>query len=197
MPTVSVDPWDKSRHFCKAFSTFFILLSVSGEWTWWWEGKICKNVTYLRPQPLVFWLRHFFTPVVTLLSTLCMSSLDHINISSQSSLLVCMCVCVFLLKGQCRGPGGWSKGYVWERGSKVLAGLSWLLMTAIDRTSHTPSPCALHTTSSSTTLTPTAAALPHPTSPPTQDSSNASWGPRQRFGLTVSLKLLIKFVTSL
>lgn len=44
------------------------------------------------------------------------------------------------------GSTGCSEGYVWEWGSKVLAGLSRLLMAAIDWTSHTLSACSLHTT---------------------------------------------------
>lgn len=117
-----------------------------------------------------------------------MSPLYHVNISSQTSLPMRVCVCVCLIGGQRRGPGGCSEGYVWEQGSKVLAGLSGLLMTAIDRTSHTPSPRALHTTSPSTTLTPGSLTPTSPclTSPSTQNRSNAFLGPRQHFGLAVS-----------
>lgn len=80
--------------------------------------------------------------------------------------------------GRCRGPtAGCSEGYVWQQGSEVLAGLSGLLMTAIDWTSHTPSNCGLHTSSSSTTLDTWQPRPASPRLPPNQHRSDAFQGP--------------------
>lgn len=88
---------------------------------------------------------------------------------------VCRCVSLFWgggvvagAGGYWGGPGGCSEGYVRERSSAALAGLSWLLMTAMEWTSRTPSPPASRSSSSSTTLTPGSLAPPRPASPPHQ-----------------------------
>lgn len=131
--------------------TFFCLGSTDSS-----KGrkKICKNVTYPKPHPLVFLLRHYFHPwYVTVLHTTHVSSLSCWHQRSDQFAGVCVCVCL-LQGGRCRGPGGSSEDYVWERDSMALPGLSPLLMMAVEWTSHTPSPCASHTSSSSTTLTP-------------------------------------------
>lgn len=71
----------------------------------------------------------------------------HVNIGAQTGVCVggggCWC-----------SPGGCSGGYVCERSGAAPPGLSWLLMTAIAWTSRTPSPPAVQSSSSSTTLTP-------------------------------------------
>ena len=151
----------------------------------------------MSPLAWVFLLRHFFTPGAARFLTPHMTPLYHVNISSQTGLLIC--VCVRLLGGQCRGPGGCSEVYVWEQGSKALADLSGLLMTAIDRTSHTPSPCALHTTSSSTTVAPGSLtpASPCLTSPSTLDRSDAFRGPQTTFWLGCQPRLSQEFLLCL
>lgn len=40
----SVALWQRQEHFCQVPSHIFILLSASGEWSQWWEGKICRNI---------------------------------------------------------------------------------------------------------------------------------------------------------
>lgn len=112
----------------------------------------------------------FLTPGVALLLLVRMSALYH-AMSSRTSLP--LCVCVRPPGANAGAPEAARRGYVWKRGSKVLAGLSGLLMTAIDRTSRTPSPRASHTTSSSTTLTPGSLTPPPPASPRLQPWTGA------------------------
>lgn len=93
--------------------------------------------------------------------------------------------------GYWRGPGGCSEGYVRERSSAALPGLSWLLMTAMEWTSRTPSPPASRSSSSSTTLTPGSLAPPRPASPsPGRGSHNGFWGPQQPLASIVSIAAL-------
>lgn len=115
---------------------FFLLLSVSGGWAQWREGKLCKNVI---SETITSWIavETFFKPGVQLFLSVALTSAVR---------GVCRRACTCLLGGRCGGSTGCSEGYVWEWGSKVLAGLSGLLMAAIDWTSHTLSACALHTT---------------------------------------------------
>lgn len=84
--------------------------------------------------------------------------------------------------GHWYSPGGCSEGYVCERSGAALPDLSWLLMTAIVWTSRTPSPPAVQSSSSSTTLTP--GSLTRLTRTPPPGHGSIVWGGAQAaFGL--------------
>lgn len=116
---------------------FFLLSSVSGEWAQWWEEKLCKNVISETVNSCIAVETFFKAGVQLFLSVVLTSAVRG----------VCRHAYTCLLGGHCGGSTGCSVGYVWEWGSKVLAGLSRLLMAAIDWTTRILSACALHTTS--------------------------------------------------
>lgn len=123
---------------------------------------------------------------------------------SDCLILVCVVLLPVLVVGQVRrcvslfwggeggatvvAPAGCWEGYVCERSGAALPGLSWLLMTAMARTSRTPSPPA-----SSSSTTPSAGSLtpPHPASPPPGRGSRRGFcGPREPLGAIVSMAAL-------